>query len=135
MRQLVESVENHLYLTFELFHYYKKVLQSIKQLNVLTKFLVLTSKMLVVPFGSMCFVVVELPTYDWFPFIFKVFLLTASFLFGIPGYLLIAKLAQVDKLSKKLHVKLHSIIARREHHCRKSVSLLTINSCQIFEVR
>lgn len=55
MKQWLEFVENHPHL--EALYHYKEVVQSIKQLNVLTKFIVLTSKMLVVPFGSMFFMV------------------------------------------------------------------------------
>ena len=114
MEQLQKTVQRYPHFTFILVNEYFKTVRCISKFNPLGKFLVLLSKLIVVPFGSMIFIVLASPTDDLSAFIFKLFTLVASFAFGLFGYLLIAKLAQVNQVSKKFYVECNSLIARRQ---------------------
>ena len=115
MEQLRKTAQHYPHVTFILLNEYFKTVRSIKKLNPLGKFLVLLIELIVVPFGSMIFILLASPTNDHSAFILKVFTLVTTFAFGLFGYLLIAKLAQVNQVSKKLYTECNSLIARRQN--------------------
>lgn len=113
MKQLLKTVKYHPHLISTLSCQYEMAVQSVQQLNSLTRFLVLVNELLVVPLGSMCFMLLSTPTDDLQASVFKMSTLAAVTVFVVPGYLLTAKLAQVDEMRKKLYTECNSSIARR----------------------
>ena len=124
MEKLRKTAQRYPHFTFILLNEYFKTVRCITKSNPLGKFIVLLSELIVVPFGSMIFLMLSSPTDDLFALIFKVFTLVAAFAFGMFGYLLIAKLAQVSLVSKKFYVECNSLIARRQNLRPANVILL-----------
>ena len=95
-------------------HYYKLV-ESVRQLNSLSRTLMLASKQLVIPLVSVAFFLVATPANDLFSILFKLVALNVAIVYAIHGYILIAALSRVDTMSKRLYIEINSLIARKKH--------------------
>ena len=91
---------------------YFSLIRSIERLNPLSKFIVLASELLIIPFGGMIFIFSSSPAEDLFQVLLKAIIITAAIFYALHGYLLIVVLARVDTMSKTLYSKIYCAILR-----------------------
>ena len=118
MKHLRHSVSVHgqfLDPMFAILGHYYKLVESVRQLNSLSRTLMLASKQLVIPLVSVAFFLVATPANDLFSILFKLVALNVAIVYAIHGYILIAALSRVDTMSKRLYIEINSLIARKKH--------------------
>lgn len=116
LTQLVAQFDHFAQPMFAVLTQYSLLTESIRHLNSLCGYLMLSSKIFVIPFGSLVFVVAATPTEGSSMFIFKIIILTGLVVYPLHGYLLTAALSQVDTVSKRFYSQTHSVIVRRKGH-------------------
>lgn len=95
---------------------YLRLVKSIQRLNSVCTFLMLMSKSLVIPMGSMVFIISATPSSGSVSFIFKFIILLVTIFHIAHGYFLIALLSRVDTMSKRLYSEVNSVIVRAKCH-------------------
>lgn len=118
MKQLSEAVNKYGRSTEPMMNImirYARLIVSIKQLNSLSKTLMMASKLCVIPFGSMIIIIATCSVEDPLQFVFKMAELGIGIFYASHGYILIAMLSRVDSMSKRLNDQINSAIVRAEH--------------------
>ena len=112
---------------------YPEEKNQLKQLNSITKIVMLTSKMFVIPMASFVLLVALLPGTGIAFNIIKYSIVLGASIFALRGYFLIAMLSQVDSHAKNLYSIVNSIVARGKHrkidHVRRLLMILEDVSC------
>lgn len=114
LKHCIAHQSNYFHPSFAILIHYSALMKSIDQLNSCSGVLMLASKMLVIPFGSLLFVLAATPTDDLMSTLLKVAALAAASAFACHGYFLITILSKVDTKSKRLSSTINSLIARRK---------------------
>lgn len=118
MEQLEMSLNEYPQFTnpmFQIVSSYFKLINSVRQLNSLSKILMLTSHLLGVPLGSLLIYLALTPATNLLLIFFKITILSAGFVYTIRGYLLIAIFSRADTHSKKIFSRIYSIVVREKH--------------------
>ena len=113
LRGILKEYDHFAHSKFSVIQQYFFLIESITHLNPLSKFIVLASELLVVPFGSMIFIFSSSPAEGIVQLTLKAVILTAASVYALHGYLLIVVFAQVNTMSKVLCADINSVIARR----------------------
>lgn len=131
LRKSIAHLDQFAQPMFCILEQYSRVIMSVKQLNQLceptiSEVLTLDGKLLVVPFGSMLFVLVMSPASDS-SYVFKYISILAAGFFAFHGYLITVELAKVYSMSMKLSAEINSTLARnRQQHFSSVIQLRMI---------
>ena len=125
LSQVVSQYNQFSYPMFAILLKYKCLIESIEQLNSLSRPLVLASEILVIPVASTVFLISATPSHDLATSIMKASGIILGVIYVLHGYFLIAILSQVETNSKNLHSQICSAIVNNTHGHWEQVVRLT----------
>lgn len=96
----------------QVLYMYESLTTSAAQLTLLTKILMSTCNLLVVPTFSFIVILAITPTTSYFALIARVLIAVSGLVYLARGYYLVAVMSIIDSKSKKLYSNINSVIAR-----------------------